>query len=232
VIIVASSFAILYLIREDRLQSIFRFTHRRHQRSASSSTPFIYSATSDRPSRLWSWRTSFFKFFHPRSDTNDTSALGRPSTVQDGHHWYQTGSGDTWDYTVPQLMEVPNTPLQSYPYCTSPPPLPETPLPNPYALIYNHDSSASSMHLDLSDPRKASPTYTQSNQTFSSNLDLHRVVSSPLNSSSPMPASSSSLRSGSPIPRQAVSPVPPEPTVPPGISQRTFEGGSKFLEAL
>ena len=213
------------------MQNIFRFTHRRHQRSASSSTPFIYSATSERPSRLWSWRTRLFKYFRSRSDTNDTSALGRPSTVQDGHHWYQTGSGDTWDYTVPQLMEVHNTPLQSYPYCTSPPPLPETPLPNPYALIYNHDSSASSVHFDLSDPRKASPTYTPSNQTFSSNLDLHRVVSPPPNSSIPIPASSSSLRSGSPIPRQAVSPVP-EPTVPPGIYQRTFEGGSKFLEAL
>ena len=232
--IVAASFAILYLVRDERSHGIFRFTHRRHQRSTSSSTPFIYNVTSDR--RLWSWRENLFKFFHFGTDSNDSSAQGRPNSMPDGHRWHQTGSSDTWDQTVPQLMEAHNTPLQLYPYCVSPPPLPETPLPNPYghhALIYNHDSSGSSVHL--SDPRKASslssPTFTQSNQTFSSNLDLHRVMSSPPSSSIPILASSSSLRSGSPVPRQAVSSVQ-EPTVPPGIAQRTFEGGSKFLEAI
>jgi len=235
-IIVASSFAILYLIREERSQGIFRFTHRRQQRSASN-TPFIHNASQDH--RPWLWTNRFLKFFHSRSDSNDPSVHDRRDTVQEGHHWYQSASGDSWDHTVPRLMEARNATLESYPYTASPPPLPEVNLPNPHehrALIYNHDSSESSVHLDLSDRRKASslssPAFSQFNPNSPSNVDLHRVTSSPLpDSLTLVMASSSSLKSGSPIPRRAVSPGP-EPTAPQGIAQRTFEGGSKFLEAI
>lgn len=233
-IIVASTFAILYLIREERSQGIFRFTHRRQQRSASS-TPFIRNASSDhRP-----WTNKLLKFFHSRSDSKDSSVRDRSDTVQDGHRWYQSASGDSWDHTVPRVMEARNATLEPYPYSASPPPLPETNLPNPFerrALIYNHDSSGSSVHLDLSDPRKASslssPAFSQSNPNSPSHLDLHRAMSSPHpDSLTHVIASSSSLRSGSPIPRRTVSPGP-EPTAPQSIAHRTFEGGSKFLEAI
>ncbi|KAK2460695.1 hypothetical protein APHAL10511_007165 [Amanita phalloides] len=225
-IIVASSFAILHFIRDER------FTHHRHRRyeqPSTSGSPFIYDASSDR--RL-SWRR-LFKHFHSRSEATDTSSRGHPSIpVRGGRGCYQIGSGDSWDHTMAQTTEVHSHPHEAYPDDASPADSPALSDTNPYGhrtFIHHRDSCASSMHLDTADPRK--PMSLSSPSLSPSNLEMHHTLSPlPPDSPTPMLVGSPSPRSGSSMSRRAISPLP-EPAVPPGIG-RTFEGGSKFLEAL
>ncbi|KAF8626208.1 hypothetical protein AX15_004898 [Amanita polypyramis BW_CC] len=240
VVIVISLLVIMYLLREDCvLGRLARRRQHRYERSTSTSA-FIYHEPSKR--QTWSWMKGLPKLPHLRNPAIDLSSRGLSGSIpmRDGRGWYQTGSDDIWDHTVPQLTGVRN-PL-GVEYATTPrtsaPPLSDA--HEHRTSVYQNDSPASSgVRFELLESRKLLPEHPKRDLSslypIYAATEIHPSSPPPLpNSPIPVFASSSSLRSGSPMPRRAVSPVPPgsDPTSPVDTAIQTFEGGSKFLEAL
>ncbi|KAF8638903.1 hypothetical protein AX17_001954 [Amanita inopinata Kibby_2008] len=254
-IILVSSSAIMCLVRQERRPNGFRpFTRRRQrgyeQRNASAS-PYSYNSSSE--PRQKSWARRLINFFHIRRATINSPSRGIPGSKQarcGGNGWHQTGSNDAWDYPGTQSTETHKLTIpESYTYPSATPrsgsPTADLYLPgaSPVPRLNRDSLASSSVRFELPDSHIAmSPTpLTLLERNSPTPYTIFPSIRTQLSSSLPPSASPSPALANSPPLRCAsTDPFRGSPrsltdspvSMQAGVSIRTFEGGSKFLEAL
>ncbi|KAM6500989.1 hypothetical protein JOM56_004003 [Amanita muscaria] len=249
VIFLVSTSAIVYLLRNERSANNLKgYANRRRRRTEQRA---VVSASSGQHPQ--SWAKLLIPFFHfGRAPANSPPESTSSKPTQDGRGWYQTGSGDSWDYTNPQLAEAQRPTAVPYSYPNS-----SRSLSSPPSMDYHEQGSSRSTMPTVSEhsPRSimAHHEISESHKPPSAlpSASLHSDRDSPslypallssrvfFSSPSPSPSPTSTPVGGSTSPRLAFvdlrerSPTPQRTDSPGGeTNRRTFEGGSKFLEAL
>ncbi|PFH53552.1 hypothetical protein AMATHDRAFT_83852 [Amanita thiersii Skay4041] len=248
-IILISASAIFYLVRDERSSNVKRFAtrrQRRYQQRHMGASPYEYNTSEQHPR---SWAKRLASFLHIKNaNTNKPKTAPQSKPLRNSENtWSHTGSVESWAYPATGGLRMPEPDLRQYQYSLTGRISP-TRTANLYTAFspipdHNDPPPSSSDRLDMAEAH--SPQFgrflVERHSPSPHPTRLSVQIQAPISiSSTPTPSPNTPTRlitpdpdpfHGSPRLHSMDSPVPDSPA-PTGVSVRTFEGGSKFLEAL